>query len=197
MAGVNTNNADDDDDLNKLFSENSVDSGASSDDLGGSLEDEDLEAQMAAAMAMESGDGGDDDLERQLSMAMRDSTGMGGRNNFLDSLSDDQDSEASVQPLRFNQLRPSDEHVAKSDIDRLLDVTLTVSVELGRKQMQIKEILELGPGKIIELEKLAGEPVDLLVNGKLLARGEVVVVDENFGVRITELVDPKDRIKML
>ena len=63
--------------------------------------------------------------------------------------------------------------------------------------MKIKEILNLGPGKIIELDKLAGEPVDLLVNGKLLAKGEVVVVDENFGVRITELIDPLDRIKML
>ena len=63
--------------------------------------------------------------------------------------------------------------------------------------MQIKEILGLGPGKIIELDKLAGEPVDLLVNGRILAKGEVVVVDENFGVRITDLVTPRDRVRML
>jgi flagellar motor switch protein FliN/FliY len=63
--------------------------------------------------------------------------------------------------------------------------------------MQIREILDLGPGKIIELDKLAGEPVDLLVNGKLLAKGEVVVVDENFGVRITDLINPKDRVRSL
>lgn len=205
MAGEGKNTADDDDDLNKLFAENAMDPEMSAtlaaQGLGGSLEEDDLEAQMAAAMAMEAGGSDDDDLERQMSIAMRDDSGhgaRGGRGNFMDALSDnDRDSGPAVQPLRFQQLRPSEEHVASSDIARLMDVSLNVSVELGRKQMQIKEILELGPGKIIELEKLAGEPVDLLVNGKLLARGEVVVVDENFGVRITELVDPKDRIKML
>ncbi len=205
MAGESGNTADDDDDLNKLFAENAADPEMSAtlaaQSLGGSLEDDDLEAQMAAAMAMEAGGSDDDDLERQMSIAMRDDSGRGprgGRGSFMDALSDDdRDSGPAVQPLRFQQLRPSEEHVSSSDIARLMDVSLNVSVELGRKQMQIKEILELGPGKIIELEKLAGEPVDLLVNGKLLARGEVVVVDENFGVRITELVDPKDRIKML
>ncbi len=74
---------------------------------------------------------------------------------------------------------------------------LKLSVELGQKDMPIRDILALGPGKIIELDKLAGEPVDLLVNGKLLAKGEVVVVDENFGVRITELIETVDRIRML
>ncbi|MCD6308993.1 MAG: flagellar motor switch protein FliN, partial [Candidatus Latescibacteria bacterium] len=82
-------------------------------------------------------------------------------------------------------------------IERLMDVSLSLSVELGRKMIQIRDVLELGPGKIIELDKLAGEPVDLLVNGKLLAKGEVVVVDENFGVRITDLISPKDRVKSL
>lgn len=168
--------------------------------LSSSSEEDDLEAQMAAAMAMEAQSARDDLMERPSSIPMRDSgSRRGGRNDFLDALSDDDDAVGGipVQPLRFQQLRPSDEHSPRDDIERLLDVSLNVSVELGRKQMQIKEILELGPGKIVELDKLAGEPVDLMVNGKLLARGEVVVVDENFGVRITELVDPKDRIKML
>ncbi len=162
----------------------------------GSEDEDDLEAQMAAAMAMESG-GGDDDLEAQMAAALSDNSGMGDHAGLLEALSDDEEGDIPVQPVKFPQLRPSDEGVSRDDIDRLLDVTLVVSVELGRKQMQIKDILELGPGKIVELEKLAGEPVDLLVNGKLLARGEVVVVDENFGVRITDLIDPKDRIKML
>ena len=162
----------------------------------GSEDEDDLEAQMAAAMAMESG-GSDDDLEAQMASALSDDSGMMDHAGLLDALSDDDDAGIPVQPVNFPQLRPSDERVSRDDIDRLLDVTLVVSVELGRKQMQIKDILELGPGKIVELEKLAGEPVDLLVNGKLLARGEVVVVDENFGVRITDLIDPKDRIKML
>jgi len=162
-----------------------------------SLGEDDLEARMAASMAMENGsDIGELDLDQQMSTAMGeeslrgldDGLGFGGRAD---------EAQIPVKPLSFQQLRPSDEGVDKDSIDRLLDVSLNISVELGRKQMQIKDILSLGPGKIIELDKLAGEPVDLLVNGKLLAKGEVVVVDENFGVRITDLIDPKDRIKML
>lgn len=79
--------------------------------------------------------------------------------------------------------------------DLLMDVQMTLTVELGRTKMYIKEILSLGEGSIIELEKLAGEPVDLLVNGKLIAKGEVVVIDENFGVRVTDIVSPVDRLK--
>lgn len=161
--------------------------------------EDDLEAQMAAAMEAESGDeeegGGDDvdDLEAQMAAAMG-----GDESEMMDGLDgEDSDSMQHVQGVSFPQLAPSDEMSDRSSIDRLMDVDLNLSVELGRKEMQIKEILNLGPGKIIELDKLAGEPVDLLVNGKLLAKGEVVVVDENFGVRITELVDPVDRVKML
>jgi len=136
---------------------------------------------MASAMAAE-GDG---------------SVGEGLLDGIPDELGGDEGSEVAVKPVEFQQLRPSDEVTGRDNVERLLDVSLSLSVELGRKQMQIKEILDLGPGKIIELDKLAGEPVDLLVNGKLLAKGEVVVVDENFGVRITDLIDPKDRIKSL
>jgi flagellar motor switch protein FliN len=168
----------------------------SAENIIGSADDDDIEAQMAAVIAMEDKDLDDDDLEKQMAEAMNSEADSKINDSILEALSDDEPV-VSVQPLRFQQLKPSDEHIPKDNIDRLLDVSLNVSVELGRKQMQIKEILELGPGKIIELEKLAGEPVDLLVNGKLLARGEVVVVDENFGVRITDLIDLKDRIKML
>lgn len=77
----------------------------------------------------------------------------------------------------------------------LMDVQMSLTVELGRTKMYIKDILGLGEGSIIELDKLAGEPVDLLVNGKLIAKGEVVVIDENFGVRVTDIVSPTDRIK--
>ena len=70
-------------------------------------------------------------------------------------------------------------------------------VELGRTQLSIREILDLGPGSIVELDKLAGEPADLYINDVLFARGEVVVIEENFGVRITEIVSPEDRIKNL
>ena len=76
----------------------------------------------------------------------------------------------------------------------LLDVQMTLTVELGRTTKYVKDVLSLGEGSIIELDKLAGEPVDLLVNGKLIAKGEVVVIDENFGVRVTDIVGPADRL---
>lgn len=163
--------------------------------LGG---DDDLEAQMAAAMNAE-GLGGDDDIEAQMAAAMNGDIGDIGDSilKSLDGGYDDDEPDVNVKRAEFQQLRPSDEIVQKENVDRLMDVSLTLSVELGRKHMQIREILDLGPGKIIELDKLAGEPVDLLVNGKLLAKGEVVVVDENFGVRITDLINPKDRVRSL
>ena len=77
------------------------------------------------------------------------------------------------------------------NIDLLMDVALDVVIELGRTVMPLREVLNLGPGSVIELDKLAGDPVDILVNNKLVARGEVVVIEENFGVRITEIVDVK------
>lgn len=169
--------------------------------LTDSAEEDDLESQMTEAMAEElGGDPGEDNLEAQMAAAMseEDSTM---EESLLDGLSegleDGDDSGVSVQPAEFQQLKPTDESGEKDNVDRLMDVSLTLSVELGRKKMQIREILDLGPGKIIELDKLAGEPVDLLVNGKMLAKGEVVVVDENFGVRITDLISPKDRVRSL
>lgn len=84
-----------------------------------------------------------------------------------------------------------------TNIQMLLDINLNVTIELGRTRLSIRKILELGPGSIIELDRLAGEPVDLLVNDKVVAKGEVVVVDEYFGIRIISLVSPEERIKQL
>lgn len=86
---------------------------------------------------------------------------------------------------------------ATNNLDLLLDIPLQVSVELGRTKRSIKEILEMSSGSIIELDKLAGEPVDILVNNRLIANGEVVVIDENFGVRITDILSQTERIKNL
>lgn len=80
-----------------------------------------------------------------------------------------------------------------SNLDIVMDIPLEVTVELGRKRMSIKNILDLGSGSIVELDKIAGEPVDLLVNGRLVARGEVVVIEDNFGVRITEIIGAAQR----
>ena len=78
-----------------------------------------------------------------------------------------------------------------------MDIPLEVSVELGRAKMLISDLLQLGQGSVIELTKLAGEPVEILVNQKLVARGEVVVVNEKFGVRLTDIISPVDRVKQL
>ena len=84
-----------------------------------------------------------------------------------------------------------------SGLDLILDVPLKVTVELGRTRMQIRDVLDLGKGSVVELDKLAGEPVDMLVNGKLIAKGEVVVIDENFGIRVTDIVSPIERFNNL
>jgi flagellar motor switch protein FliN len=82
-------------------------------------------------------------------------------------------------------------------LDMLMDVDLDITIELGRTYMSLRRILEMGPGSIVEMERFAGEPVDLLVNDKVIAKGEVVVVDENFGIRIVSLVTPEERVKSL
>ncbi len=99
----------------------------------------------------------------------------------------------TVQPVQFAPLKPAMLPVTDTNIGLILDVPLQVTVELGRTRKLIREILELGPGSVVELDKLAGEPVDILANGKQIAKGEVVVIDENFGVRITEIIGQLDR----
>jgi flagellar motor switch protein FliN/FliY len=82
-------------------------------------------------------------------------------------------------------------------LDMLLDVPLDVSVELGRCRMTIQELLALAPGAVIELDKIAGEPLDILINDRLVARGEAVVVNDKFGIRITDIVSPQERVARL
>jgi flagellar motor switch protein FliN/FliY len=82
-------------------------------------------------------------------------------------------------------------------LDFILDIPLEISVELGRAKMIINDLLQLGQGSVIELSKLAGEPLEIFVNGKLVARGEVVVVNEKFGVRVADIVSPTERVKSL
>ncbi|MFK7695827.1 flagellar motor switch phosphatase FliY [Paenibacillus sp. HJGM_3] len=102
-----------------------------------------------------------------------------------------------VQPAQFGSLSGPHVQADETNLNLLLDIPLKVTVELGRTKKLIKEILEFSQGSIIELDKLAGEPVDILVNNKLIAKGEVVVIDENFGVRVTDIVSQMDRIQKL
>jgi flagellar motor switch protein FliN/FliY len=107
------------------------------------------------------------------------------------------DQNVVVQPAQFAPLRASGVNVSDSNIGMIMDVPLQITVELGRTKKLIREILELAPGSVVELDKLAGEPVDILVNGKIVAKGEVVVIDENFGVRITSIVSMQERANTL
>lgn len=102
-----------------------------------------------------------------------------------------------VRPVEFAPLGAPAFGGGNSNIDRVMDIPLRVTVELGSSRIKVKNVLELSKGSIVELDKLAGEPVDLLVNGRLMAKGEVVVINENFGVRITEILGPADRLSNL
>ncbi|SDD45930.1 hypothetical protein SPACI_026290 [Sporomusa acidovorans DSM 3132] len=103
----------------------------------------------------------------------------------------------AVQPVQFAPLKPAGVPGSDTNIGLIMDVPLQITVELGRTRKLIRDILELSQGSVVELDKLAGEPVDILVNGKLIAKGEVVVIDENFGVRITDIISPLERASHL
>jgi flagellar motor switch protein FliN/FliY len=103
----------------------------------------------------------------------------------------------NVQPVQFPSLNSGAPSMEHGNISLLMDVYMEMTVELGRTKKSIKDILGMGEGTIIELDKLAGEPVDILVNHKLIAKGEGVVIDENFGVRVTEIVSPGERVSDL
>ncbi len=90
-----------------------------------------------------------------------------------------------------------EEQEEERDLEFILDIPLELSVELGRTRMLVNDLLQLGQGSIVELNKLAGEPLEIYINRKLIARGEVVVVNEKFGVRLTDIITPMDRVKSL
>ena len=105
---------------------------------------------------------------------------------------------APAQGAQFQELKPAASPAgAGRDMDFLLDIPLEITVELGRTRMFIKDLLQLGQGSVIELDKMAGEPMEILVNNKLIARGEVVVVNEKFGIRLTDIISPTERIRQL
>ncbi|MBN1613641.1 MAG: flagellar motor switch protein FliN [Deltaproteobacteria bacterium] len=102
-----------------------------------------------------------------------------------------------VTEMAFAEIKKKESVRPSLDMNFILDIPLTLNVELGRSRMLIGELLQLGQGSVIELTKLAGEPMDIYVNQRLIARGEVVVVNEKFGVRLTDIVSPTERINKL
>lgn len=142
----------------------------------------------------------EDNIEMQIS---GQESAMGYDNNWQDGAVPQQDKQdrhfnarepVKIQPAQFQQLEDERIVLEKKNINLIMDVPLQVTVELGRSCKLIKDILEFSPGSIIELDKLAGDPVDILVNGKHIAKGEVIVIDESFGVRITDIIHPSKRL---
>jgi flagellar motor switch protein FliN/FliY len=103
-------------------------------------------------------------------------------------------SSAEFQELQEEVVDGGDSEVS---LDSILDVPVTISMEIGRTQIAIRNLLQLNQGSVVELDRLAGEPMDVLVNGTLIAQGEVVVVNEKFGIRLTDVISPADRVKRL
>lgn len=104
---------------------------------------------------------------------------------------------AEAKTAQFANVQDTAKPAAQKSIDFILDIPLNITVELGKTQMLINDLLQLGQGSVVELSKLAGEPMEVLVNQKLIARGEVVVVNEKFGVRLTDIVSPLERVEQL
>ena len=102
-----------------------------------------------------------------------------------------------VSPASFANFAPTTGSTAGNDINMILDIPVQLTVELGRTRIPIKNILQLAQGSVVELEAMAGEPMDVLVNGYLIAQGEVVVVNEKFGIRLTDIVTPSERMRRL
>jgi flagellar motor switch protein FliN len=107
------------------------------------------------------------------------------------------DAAPQVTPATFANFAPSPALPAGNDLNMILDIPVQLTVELGRTRIPIKNILQLAQGSVVELDALAGEPMDVLVNGFLIAQGEVVVVNDKFGIRLTDIVTPSERMRRL
>jgi len=109
----------------------------------------------------------------------------------------DQTMEQEVRQPAFGELSDDNGTAGARDINFLLDIPLVVMIEIGRTKMLIRDLLQLGQGSVVELDKMVGEPMEVFVNGKLIARGEVVVINEKFGIRLTDIISPSERIQQL
>jgi len=121
-----------------------------------------------------------------------------GQEGLSDPMQEQQAADGGAQAAEFDALQSGVGGPAVGEnLDTILDIPVTLSMELGRTKMTINNLLKLNQGSVVELERLAGEPLDMLVNGCLVAHGEVVVVNDRFGVRLTDILSPKERVKTL
>jgi flagellar motor switch protein FliN/FliY len=141
-------------------------------------------------------DGNDDALAAEWAAALADEEEQSIKKEREQEALSRQSAKAQFKNLTQEAKAPRPEGVRR-DLDFILDIPLDVSAELGRTKLLINELLQLGQGSVIELNKLAGEPLEIYVNGKLVARGEAVVINEKFGVRLTDIISPIERVKQL
>ncbi|WP_319763283.1 flagellar motor switch protein FliN [Maridesulfovibrio sp.] len=176
------------------------------DDAGGS-DDDALADEWAAALGEQGDDGGigadtgggggdDADLADEWAAALAEDTGDDIRKEKEQEFLRTQTRDAEFKDLTNEAKNPRHDG-SRRDLDFILDIPLDVSAELGRAKMLINELLQLGTGSVVELTKLAGEPLEIYVNGKLVARGEAVVINEKFGIRLTDIISPIERVKHL
>jgi flagellar motor switch protein FliN/FliY len=138
-------------------------------------------------MSAENGASDDDAMAAEWAAALAESKSVGGDLQAADQ----------VAPAAFTSFSPTGATSTANDINMILDIPVQLTVELGRTRIPIKHILQLAQGSVVELDALAGEPMDVLVNGYLIAQGEVVVVNEKFGIRLTDIVTPSERMRRL
>ncbi len=157
-------------------------------------DDERLAAEWAAALTDDGGNN-DDDLasEWAAALAADEQKAVNKEKAFHTSA---QSIDAHFKDMTEASKAPRPDG-ARRELDFILDIPLDVSAELGRTRLLINELLQLGQGSVVELNKLAGEPLEVYVNGKLVARGEAVVINEKFGVRLTDIISPMERVKQL
>ena len=139
----------------------------------------------------ENGGAGQDDMAAEWAAALAEQSSPGAVTEVASETS------PNMSPATFTNFAPSSGAGAGNDINMILDIPVQLTVELGRTRIPIKHILQLAQGSVVELDAMAGEPMDVLVNGFLIAQGEVVVVNDKFGIRLTDIITPSERIRKL
>jgi len=134
----------------------------------------------------------DDELAAQWAAALDEGDGDGAEDTAAEP-------EPEVERAEFNDLQPTNAGFGSEEenLDVILDIPVTIAMEIGRTKIPIRNLLQLNQGSVVELDRLAGEPMDVLVNGTLIAHGEVVVVNEKFGIRLTDVISPAERVAKL
>ncbi|KAB1438994.1 flagellar motor switch protein FliN [Pseudodesulfovibrio senegalensis] len=178
------------DDQDKLAEEWAAALGGDEDEGSDPVED------TMADMAADAGGGSDEALADEWAAALADTEQEEVRDEKEQQFLATQAHTAEFEDMTAEAKSGSNEG-GKRDLDFILDIPLDVSAELGRTKLLINELLQLGQGSVVELNKLAGEPLEIYVNGKLVARGEAVVINEKFGIRLTDIISPIERVKQL